>query len=295
MDRTTELTADQEGRLRESFKRCSSETLEAILNFRKHRDTCSVPVAVHGIFDRYVRLEPGQSVADRPDSARLGEDLGIDSLTMLEIVMSIEEALNFHIDNQEVRNILTLGDVRKYVDDRIHHRTVSLASLKAYNRDQLCLIMAQQPPFMFLDRAEIQGDTVRAWYTFRGDEFFFAGHFRDEPIVPASIVFECAGQAGCLWVLERAQAQVDEPISTKNILFVGVDSGRFSHRAKPGDEIMIELRSTRLRSPLAVFEGTVSSKQQLLGKIEGLILAFGDFSSYSLDAAPATANGVAAA
>ena len=201
------ITAELEAKIRSSFKRCSPETVEAIVRFRRERDLSVVIVVVHGVIERYLKLEPGQKLAQRPDSTRLGDDLGIDSLTMLEIVMAIEEALDFRIEDADARNIRTLGDVRRYVGDRVHERPVSLRPVEKYDRDRLCLILPQQPPFLFLDRAEIEGDLVRASYVFRKDEFFFAGHFRDEPIVPASIVSEAIGQACCLWVLERAAAR----------------------------------------------------------------------------------------
>jgi 3-hydroxyacyl-[acyl-carrier-protein] dehydratase len=273
---TTPLSPDQEARLRESFKRSSPETVEAILRFRNQRDLGAVIVVVNGVIERYLKLEPGETLAAKPDGTKLGEDLGIDSLTMLEIVMAIEEALDFRIEDSEARAIRTLGDVRQYVDDRVHGRPVSLATVESYARDRLCLILPQQPPFLFLDQAEIRGTQVKGSYLFRGDESFFAGHFRDEPIVPASIVYEALGQAGCLWVLEQVPKRLSIALPANHVLFVGMDEARFSRRAKPGDEIVLELENTRLRAPLVVFNGRVTVAGQLLARVEGLTLAFGD-------------------
>ncbi len=158
--------------------------------------------------ERYLKLPPGEGLAQRDDSTRLGEDLGIDSLTMLEVVMSMEEALDFRIEDAEARQIRTLGNVRQYVDDRVHGRPVTLARVETYDRERLCLVLPQQPPFLFLDEAELEGDAVRAHYVFREEELFFPGHFRDDPVVPASIVYEALGQAACLWVLERVPARL---------------------------------------------------------------------------------------
>jgi len=280
---TTHLSSDQENRLRETFKRCRPETVDAILRFRNKRDVSAVIVAVNGVIERYMKLPPGEILADKPDNTRLGEDLGIDSLTMLEIVMAIEEALDFRIEDADARAIRTLGDVRLYVDDRVHGRPVSLAKMEVYERDRICLILPQQPPFLFLDRAEICGDRVKATYLFRGDEFFFAGHFRDEPVVPASIVYEALGQAGCLWVLEQVPKRLSVSLPANHVLFVGMDEARFSKRAAPGDEITLDLEMSRLRAPLVVFNGRVQVQGQLLARVEGLTLAFGDINA----AAPA--------
>jgi acyl carrier protein len=278
------ITADQETKLRNSFKRCTPETIEAILRFRNERDLSAVVVVVHGVIERYLKLKPENELAFRPDSTRLGEDLGIDSLTMLEIVMSIEEALDFRIEDAEARKIRTLGDVRRYIDDRVHERPISPATLERYDRDRLCLILPQQPPFLFLDRAEIEGETVRASYVFREEEFFFPGHFRDDPVVPASIVYEAIGQACCLWVLERTPSRLALEVTPSQVLFVGMGEARFFKRARPLDEIQIEQTLTKLRSPLAIFEGTVKVGGQLLARVEGLTLAFGDFDPAFLEA-----------
>ncbi len=280
------LTDEQEAKLRESFKRCSPETLDAIIRFRREHDLEGVIVCVHGIIERYLKLEPGEHIAQRPDTVRLGEDLGIDSLTMLEIVMSIEEALDFRAEDADVRNIRTLGDVRRYVDDRVHGRPVSIATIETYDRYRLCLILPQQPPFLFLDKAEIQGDAVRATYLFRDDELFFPGHFLNDPVVPASIVYEALGQACCLWVLEQVPSRLQQTLATNQVLFVGMDEARFLRRAKPNDEIHMSLTLTRLRAPLAIFEGQVKVQNQLLARVEGLTLAFGEFNPATFDAVP---------
>ncbi len=285
----TKLTDEQEAKLRESFKRCSPETLDAILRFRREGDLDAVIVIVHGIIERYLKLEPGEHIAQRPDTTRLGEDLGVDSLTMLEIIMSMEEALAFRVDDSDLRNIRTLGDVRRYVDDRVHGKPVSIAKIETYDRDRLCLILPQQPPFLFLDKAEIQSDTVRAAYLFRGDEFFFSGHFVNDPVVPASIVYEALGQACCLWILEQVPSRLQHSLATNQVLFVGMDGARFLRRAKPNDEIHMSLTLTRLRAPLAIFAGEVKIQNQLVARVEALTLAFGDFNPASFDATPDSA------
>jgi acyl-CoA thioesterase FadM len=58
-----------------------------------------------------------------------------------------------------------------------------------------------------------------------------------------------------------------------------MDEARFSKRAKPGDEITLELEMTRMRAPLVVFNGKVSVQGQLLARVEGLTLAFGDINA----------------
>ena len=55
----------------------------------------------------------------------------------------------------------------------------------------------QQKPFRFIDEiTELTEETVTGKYTFREDEFFYAGHFPGNPITPGVILIECMAQIG---------------------------------------------------------------------------------------------------
>lgn len=43
------------------------------------------------------------------------DDLGLDSLTMVEIVLAVEDATGASIDNEDVQKIHTLGDIKAYI------------------------------------------------------------------------------------------------------------------------------------------------------------------------------------
>ena len=100
MNKTESIVLKEE--LSELLKRCSSETLSAALSFRENKDVAKIEPIVLGIIDRH--LEPDQRVVfkNSDDSLRLYEDLGLDSLTMLEIVMLVEQTLQVSIDNEEL-------------------------------------------------------------------------------------------------------------------------------------------------------------------------------------------------
>ena len=50
------------------------------------------------------------------------EDLGMDSLTMLEIVMLVEQTLQVSIDNEELKDLRTIGDVKAYLNAKAKGR-----------------------------------------------------------------------------------------------------------------------------------------------------------------------------
>ena len=47
------------------------------------------------------------------------EDLGADSLDVVDLVMSIEESFDVEIPDEEVENIKTVGDIVKYIENKV--------------------------------------------------------------------------------------------------------------------------------------------------------------------------------
>lgn len=47
------------------------------------------------------------------------EDLGVDSLEIFEIVMSLEEEFNIEIPNEDIENIKTIGDIVNYMKSKV--------------------------------------------------------------------------------------------------------------------------------------------------------------------------------
>lgn len=50
--------------------------------------------------------------------ASITDDLGADSLDVVDLIMSLEEEFNIEIPDDEVENIKTVGDIVKYIEDR---------------------------------------------------------------------------------------------------------------------------------------------------------------------------------
>ncbi len=51
-------------------------------------------------------------------NASLVDDLGADSLDIVELVMAMEEEFGLEIPDEQAEKIKTVGDVIRYVDDR---------------------------------------------------------------------------------------------------------------------------------------------------------------------------------
>ena len=103
MDTTSDHSVHDD--LRDLLKRCPAGTFEAAIAFRLDKDVTQIEKIVLGIIDRHLEPEQREILSKSDDSLRMYEDLGMDSLTMLEIVMLIEQTLKVSIDNEELRDL----------------------------------------------------------------------------------------------------------------------------------------------------------------------------------------------
>jgi 3-hydroxyacyl-[acyl-carrier-protein] dehydratase len=113
------LTGAEVAELQEALKRCPPATFEAACNFRKTGDPSHLRAILFGVIERYVEREVRPKVRTGDESLRLIEDLGIDSLTMMEIVLLAEDVLRISVTNEELTKLRTIGDVRQFVAAKV--------------------------------------------------------------------------------------------------------------------------------------------------------------------------------
>lgn len=52
------------------------------------------------------------------ESSSITDDLGADSLDVVDLVMALEDEFNVEIPEDQVENIKTVGDIVKYIEDK---------------------------------------------------------------------------------------------------------------------------------------------------------------------------------
>ena len=67
------------------------------------------------------KLRPGLTLnaAELDDNIRLRDDLGIDSITMLMLALSIENKFGFRFESVTAEQMKTLGSVCEYIEARM--------------------------------------------------------------------------------------------------------------------------------------------------------------------------------
>ena len=227
------FTPEDDTNLRESLKRCSAATYEAAAQFRRTGNTEHLPAIVLGIIERFVEPDLRAKLKDADDDLRIIEDLGIDSLTMMEIVILVEDVLQMSINNEELRHLRTVGDVKTFIECKVRGLPLPKPT-KFLPIEQIASVMPIQPPFLFLSEASVSAHGANAKYKISGQEFFLQGHFKDNPVLPASIMLEALGQLGVLFLLEAQIGEAGKTVDPKMIFFTSCEGVRCHRRRIPG-------------------------------------------------------------
>ncbi len=66
-----------------------------------------------------VSSQLGVEFDDVVPDARILDDLGADSLDVVELVMALEESFDIVVPDEDVESLLTIGDVATYVEKRV--------------------------------------------------------------------------------------------------------------------------------------------------------------------------------
>lgn len=118
-DKEKLFPAESSSQLRELLKRCDPKVIEAAVQFQKTGSSENIFFIVQGILERFLEPElrpklhePGSETID------LIEELGVDSLDMVEVVSTIEETFKLSIPNEDLLAMKTLKDINDYIKSR---------------------------------------------------------------------------------------------------------------------------------------------------------------------------------
>ena len=105
--------------------------------------------------------------------------------------------------------------------------------------EEIISFLPYKPPFLFVDElVHVSENTAEGFYTFKKDEYFYQGHFKNYPITPGVILTEVMAQIGvvCLGIY-----LIREQIQKQNSLQVALTSNEvnFYKPICPGEKVKV--------------------------------------------------------
>lgn len=109
-------------------------------------------------------------------------------------------------------------------------------------------ILPHRSPFLFVDEVlEINEKRIVAKRAVRPDEYFFTGHFPNDPIMPGVLIVEALAQTGGIMLLRKYKGAIP--------LFLGIDRARFKKIVRPGDTLIMEVELLQERGKVVKISG----------------------------------------
>ena len=126
-------------------------------------------------------------------------------------------------------------------------------------------LIPHRDPFLFVDDCEILEKGKRGISTkiFKHNEFFFKGHFPDNPIVPGVIIIEALAQTAGI-VVSASLTEYNE----KSVLFMSVKKAKFRKPIFPNDKITFEVKFINKVKNVYKFYGTASVENNKVSEAE---------------------------
>ena len=139
--------------------------------------------------------------------------------------------------------------------------------MSVLDKDGIKALIPHREPFLLIDRIiELEpGVRAVAEHDFDGTEWYQAGHFPGNPIVPGVILVE--SMAECATVMAMSMREDRDGLG----LFAGIDEMRFKRMVKPGDTGRFEAVMDRFRRGFAKVSVRTFVGDELAA--EGAILA----------------------
>jgi acyl carrier protein len=105
-----------EAEIQERFLNFSPPTIDAIRAYQQSHDPLLVSSIVHGIVEKYLPPEMRQQM---PEDVKSLNAFGIESVTLMEIILDIQDALGLVITDAELRSLKSFDEATRLLSDKV--------------------------------------------------------------------------------------------------------------------------------------------------------------------------------
>lgn len=129
---------------------------------------------------------------------------------------------------------------------------------KCLHIKEIMKIIPHRYPFILIDKIEELEEGKRAvgYKNVTINEYFFQGHFPEEPVMPGVLIIEAMAQVGAVSMLSK------EEHKGKIAYFAGINKAKFRKKVVPGDVLKLEVEIIKTKGPAGIGKGiaTVNGK-----------------------------------
>ena len=132
-----------------------------------------------------------------------------------------------------------------------------------FNKEEIKKIIPHREPFLLIDEiiGGIRGFSVIAKKNVVNSDYFFKGHFPDNPIMPGVLIVESMAQASCFLSFDNVKNR-----NKKMMLLSVINSSKFIKKVIPGDELILRVKLIKIRLGTANMVGVATVNNQIVAK-----------------------------
>ena len=133
------------------------------------------------------------------------------------------------------------------------------------NIEEIKKLIPHREPFLFVDTCEIiiPGEHGKSEKLFSTNEYFFKGHFPDNPIVPGVIIIEAMAQTAGIVVSYKLKE-----FKEKSVLFMSVNKAKFRKPIRPNEKVSFEVKFLNSVRDVYKFQGTCYKEEIKVSEAE---------------------------
>jgi len=132
------------------------------------------------------------------------------------------------------------------------------------NIKEIMEILPHRAPFLLIDRIdELEpGVSAKGIKNVTYNEYFFKGHFPQEPVMPGVLIIEALAQTGAVSILSV------EENKGKIVFFGGMDKVRFKKKVVPGDTLTLSVEIIKQKGPVGIGKAVAKVGKDIAAKAE---------------------------
>ena len=158
----------------------------------------------------------------------------------------------------------------------------SATTTAVFNAGEIRASVRTGAQVLFLSEATLDDGGAAAVYRIIGDEAFFRGHFKDNPVMPASVMLEALGLLGLLAAAAATSGGAGDAGGERSarlaeasgrLRVTAVDGVRCHRVCRPGEVLTLTLKKTSAEAGRTVFAGSVRVGTEKAVSLEAMTVA----------------------